>query len=122
MQAPLPDSDNNPYHVFRQRAKPNKPQTRRRRETQEESLEKLRAIHDNLSQALAIAELVREREVKKARLTVRFFSWYRIAPVFRQIFRFEPASSLRNAALPPPLYASVWQVCKGSCMPCMHAM
>lgn len=71
MQAPTPDSDNNPYHVFRQRAKPNKPQTRRRRETQEESLEKLRSIHENLSQALAIAELVREREVKKTRLTVR---------------------------------------------------
>ena len=57
MQAPTPDSDNNPYHVFRQRAKPNKPQTRRRRETQEESLEKLRSIHDNLSQALSIAEI-----------------------------------------------------------------
>ena len=72
MQAPTPDSDNNPYHVFRQRAKPNKPQTRRRRETQEESLEKLRSIHDNLSQALSIAEMVRDREVKKTRLTVRF--------------------------------------------------
>lgn len=70
VQAPTPDSDNNPYHVFRQRAKPNKLQTRRRRETQEESLEKLRSIRDNLAHALAIAEMVREREAKKTRLTV----------------------------------------------------
>jgi hypothetical protein len=70
MQVPTPDSDNNPYHVFRQRTKPNKPQTRRRRETQEESLEKLRSIRENLSQALSIAEMVREREHKKHRWTV----------------------------------------------------
>ena len=70
MQAPTPDSDNNPHHVFRQRTKPNKPLTRRRRETQEESLEKLRAVRQNIMSALQLAESVREREAKKTRVNV----------------------------------------------------
>lgn len=70
MQAPTPDSDNNPHHVFRQRTKPNKPLTRRRRETQEESLEKLRAVRHNVVSALRLAEAVRDREAKKTRVNV----------------------------------------------------
>lgn len=71
LQAPTPESDANPYLVFRQRQKPNKPLTRRRRETQEESLDKISAIVENLQGALRLAELVRVREQHKTVLNVR---------------------------------------------------
>ena len=71
LQAPTPEADANPYLVFRQRAKPNKPLTRRRRETQEESLEKINLILRNLEHVVKIAAMVREREASKSYLTVR---------------------------------------------------
>lgn len=71
LQAPTPESDNNPFLVFRMRAKPNRPQTRRRRETQEESLDKIRSMQQNLGEALRIAEMVRMREAKKGEMLVR---------------------------------------------------
>ena len=82
LQAPTPESDANPYLVFRQRAKPNKPLTRRRRETPEESLDKIAAIVENLQGALRLAELVRVREQHKTVLNVR--AWR--APVSRPVF------------------------------------
>jgi hypothetical protein len=71
LQAPTPESETNPYLVFRQRQKPNKPLTRRRRETPAESLEKISAIVENLESAIRLAEVVREREAKKTLLNVR---------------------------------------------------
>eukprot|EP00887_Chlorella_sp_A99_P003834 scaffold11.g3834.t1 len=44
LQAPTPPADQNPYNVFRPRERLNRPQTRRRRENNEDSLEKLRMI------------------------------------------------------------------------------
>lgn len=75
LQAPTPESDANPYLVFRQRQKPNKPLPRRRRETLQESLEKISAIVENLESAIRLAEVVREREAKKTLLTVRLAPW-----------------------------------------------
>jgi Tfp pilus assembly protein PilP len=71
LQAPTPESEPNPYLVFRQRAKPNKPLTRRRRETQDESIEKMAAIVENLDHALKLAGILKEREGQKMCLTVR---------------------------------------------------
>ena len=71
LQAPTPESEANPYLVFRQRAKPSKPLTRRRRETQEESLDKLGAVLENLEHAMKVAAMVRDREAQKRVLVVR---------------------------------------------------
>ena len=76
LQAPTPESDNNPFLVFRMRAKPNRPQTRRRRETQEESLEKLRTLRQNFDMALGLAKLVTLRERKKMEIVVRYRRWF----------------------------------------------
>jgi len=71
LQAPTPESDNNPFLVFRMRAKPNRPQTRRRRETQEESMEKLRMLRHNLEANMRLASMVLMREKKKMDIVVR---------------------------------------------------
>eukprot|EP00892_Ulva_mutabilis_P004363 jgi/Ulvmu1/2299/UM013_0146.1 len=91
LQAPTPDSDNNPHHVFRQRTKPNKPLTRRRRETQEESLEKLRAVRHNVVSALRLAEAVRDREAKKTRVN----------NLNVDIGQFQLLRALRDSSMPP---------------------
>ena len=65
LQAPTPINDNNPYNVFRPRERLNRPQTRRRRENNEDSLDKLRMIRGNLMTALDIFETLVKRERKK---------------------------------------------------------
>jgi enhancer of polycomb-like protein len=70
LQAPTPECDANPYLVFRQRAKPNKPLTRRRREAQEESLEKIDMILSNLEHVLTLTSMIKDREAQKRSLTV----------------------------------------------------
>ncbi|KDD76451.1 hypothetical protein H632_c221p0 [Helicosporidium sp. ATCC 50920] len=65
LQAPTPPNDNNPYNVFRPRERVNRPQTRRRRENNDESLEKLRMIRENITRALDLFEYLVKRENRK---------------------------------------------------------
>jgi enhancer of polycomb-like protein len=51
--------------VFRQREKTNRPQTRRRRENDQGSFEKMRQIRKNMEMVYAIVELECRREEKK---------------------------------------------------------
>lgn len=68
LEAPTGAQDNNPYAVFRPREKQSRPQTRRRRENDVRSYERLREVHDNLTAALQLIETVCERERKKREL------------------------------------------------------
>ncbi|KAL4429854.1 hypothetical protein ABPG77_010971 [Micractinium sp. CCAP 211/92] len=65
LQAPTPINDQNPYNVFRPRERIHRPQTRRRRENNADSLEKLRMIRENVLRALDIFECLVKRERKK---------------------------------------------------------
>eukprot|EP01025_Chloroclados_australasicus_P044792 TRINITY_DN4880_c1_g2_i10.p1 TRINITY_DN4880_c1_g2~~TRINITY_DN4880_c1_g2_i10.p1 ORF type:complete len:517 (-),score=58.25 TRINITY_DN4880_c1_g2_i10:783-2228(-) len=69
-QAATPSSDTNPFNVFRPREKIHRVQTRRRRENNEESLEKLRMIHQNLQNATKMVEMIQKREELKKELLV----------------------------------------------------
>ncbi|PSC68541.1 enhancer of polycomb 1 [Micractinium conductrix] len=63
--APTPINDQNPYNVFRPRERIHRPQTRRRRENNADSLEKLRMVRENVLKALDIFEGLVKRERKK---------------------------------------------------------
>lgn len=65
LQPPPAPNDNNPFNVFRQREKTNRPQTRRRRENDQASFEKMRQIRRNMEMVYAIVELELRREEKK---------------------------------------------------------
>lgn len=65
LQAPTPLNNSDPYKVFRSRDRPNRPQTRRRRENNPDSLEKLSLIADNIKMAMQLFELVVRRERKR---------------------------------------------------------
>ena len=65
LQPPPAPNDANPFNVFRQREKTNRPQTRRRRENDAPSFEKMRQIRRNVEMAYAIVELQLRREEKK---------------------------------------------------------
>lgn len=65
LQPPPAPNDNNPFNVFRQREKTNRPQTRRRRENDQASFEKMRQIRKNMEMVYAIVELELRREEKK---------------------------------------------------------
>ena len=56
--------------LCRPREKANRPQTRRRKDTNEENLEKLRTIRLNQQKAVELAQLVLKREKKKQALVV----------------------------------------------------
>ena len=66
LQPPPAPNDANPFNVFRQREKTNRPQTRRRRENDAVSFDKLRLIRRGMEMAYAIVELQLKREEKKA--------------------------------------------------------
>lgn len=65
LQAPTPLNNTDPHRVFRSRDRPNRPQTRRRRENNPDSLDKLSMIADNIKMAMQLFELVVRRERKK---------------------------------------------------------
>ncbi|KFM29105.1 Enhancer of polycomb-like protein 2 [Auxenochlorella protothecoides] len=65
LQALTPPNDNNPYNVFRPRERVHRPQTRRRRENNEDSLDKLRMVRENVLKALDLFEMLVKRERKK---------------------------------------------------------
>ncbi|CAL8467691.1 g7229 [Coccomyxa elongata] len=68
LQAPTSASDQNPFGVFRPREKIHRPQTRRRRENNEDSLEKMQAIRKNMKKACEILEWLTRREQRKVNL------------------------------------------------------
>lgn len=65
LQAPTPLNNTDPHRVFRSRDRPNRPQTRRRRENNPDSLDKLTMIADNIKMAVQLFELIVRRERKK---------------------------------------------------------
>lgn len=78
LQAPTPINDQNPYRVFRPREKIHRPQTRRRRENNPDSLEKLHMIRDNLTAALDLFQLVVKRERKKRDMAYVVTDWQQL--------------------------------------------
>ena len=65
LQPPPAPNDANPFNVFRQREKTNRPQTRRRRENDASSFDKMRQIRKHMEMAYAVVELTLKREEKK---------------------------------------------------------
>jgi len=65
LQAATSVSDTNPYNVFRPREKAHRPQTRRRRENDLASFEKMRDLRLNMEMAKELLECVVKREKKK---------------------------------------------------------
>ena len=65
LQPPPAPGDSNPFNVFRQREKTNRPQTRRRRENDGASYDKMRAIRRQMEMVYAVVELQLRREEKK---------------------------------------------------------
>ncbi|KAK9867296.1 hypothetical protein WJX84_005761 [Apatococcus fuscideae] len=65
LQAPTIPSDTNPFNVFRPREKIHRPQTRRRKENNDESLEKMRMLKQNVQKAYEIMKMVIGRERRK---------------------------------------------------------
>lgn len=75
LQAPTAITDTNPFNVFRPRERINRPQTRRRRENNQESWEKLLLMKHNLTKAKEITELMAKRERKKRDAVVGSVQW-----------------------------------------------
>lgn len=69
LQAPTAVTDTNPFNVFRPRERVNRPQTRRRRENEVSSLDKMKSIQENLGGALELMEQLIRRECKKRDVT-----------------------------------------------------
>ena len=65
LQPPPAPGDSNPFNVFRQREKTNRPQTRRRRENDGASYDKMRQIRRQMEMVYAVVELQLKREEKK---------------------------------------------------------
>ena len=65
LQPPPAPNDANPFNVFRQREKTNRPQTRRRRENDAGSFDKMRQIRKHMEMVYAVVELQLRREEKK---------------------------------------------------------
>ncbi|QDZ24925.1 hypothetical protein HOP50_15g74680 [Chloropicon primus] len=65
LQAPTSASDTNPYNVFRPREKANRPQTRRRRENNLQSFEKMKELRVNMEMAKELLEWAMKRERRK---------------------------------------------------------
>lgn len=72
--------------MFRPREKTHRPQTRRRRENNPDSLDKLNMIADNIKMALQLFELVVKRERRKRDMTYVVTDWQQLQ--IKQ--RFEP--------------------------------
>mmetsp|Transcript_10442 Transcript_10442/g.29715 ORF Transcript_10442/g.29715 Transcript_10442/m.29715 type:complete len:525 (-) Transcript_10442:261-1835(-) len=65
LQAPTSVSDTNPFNVFRPRERVNRPQTRRKRENDMTSYEKMKAMQQNLQSSVELMEQLIRREYKK---------------------------------------------------------
>jgi enhancer of polycomb-like protein len=68
LQPPPAPNDSNPFNVFRPREKISRPQTRRRRENDVTSDDKLRQLRKSLDISIGVLELVVKREKRKSEL------------------------------------------------------
>jgi enhancer of polycomb-like protein len=68
LQPPPAPNDSNPFNVFRPREKISRPQTRRRRENDVTSYDKLRQLRKSLDISIGVLELVVKREKRKSEL------------------------------------------------------
>ena len=68
LQPPPAPNDSNPFNVFRPREKISSPQTRRRRENDVTSYDKLRQLRKSLDISIGVLELVVKREKRKSEL------------------------------------------------------
>lgn len=68
LQPPPAPNDTNPFNVFRPREKLTRPQTRRRRENDVSSYDKLRQMRKSFDITIGICELMLKREKRKAEL------------------------------------------------------
>lgn len=89
LQAPTPINNTDPYKVFRPRDRVHRPQTRRRRENNPESLDKLTLIKQNIEDGLSLFELIVKRERKKRDMTYVVTDWQQLQ--IKQ--KFEPQTS-----------------------------
>lgn len=89
LQAPTAVNNSDPYKVFRPRDRVHRPQTRRRRENNTDSLDKLTLIKQNIEDGLSLLELVVKRERKKRDMVYVFTDWQQLQ--LKQ--RFEPRNS-----------------------------
>mmetsp|Transcript_34056 Transcript_34056/g.65059 ORF Transcript_34056/g.65059 Transcript_34056/m.65059 type:complete len:206 (+) Transcript_34056:24-641(+) len=62
---PPPVTDTNPYNVFRPREKISRPQTRRKRENDVPTFEKMQEIRRNMQQGMRILDVLAKRERRK---------------------------------------------------------
>jgi enhancer of polycomb-like protein len=65
LQAPTSASDKNPFNVFRPRDKPHRPHTRRKRENDMQSFEKMKELRTNMEMFKELLEWVMKRERRK---------------------------------------------------------
>jgi enhancer of polycomb-like protein len=68
LQPPPAPNDSNPFNVFRPREKISRPQTRRRRENDVTSYDKLRQLRKSLDISIGVLELSMKREKRKSEL------------------------------------------------------
>lgn len=78
LQAPTALNNQDPFKVFRPREKIHRPQTRRRRENNLDSYERLQTISENIRMALELFELVVKRERKKRDMTYVVTDWQQV--------------------------------------------
>lgn len=78
LQAPTPLNNQDPFRVFRPRERIHRPQTRRRRENNDDSFQRLTTISDNIRMALQLFELVVKRERKKRDMTYAVTDWQQL--------------------------------------------
>ena len=78
LQAPTPLNNQDPFKVFRPREKVHRPQTRRRRENNADSFERLQTIFDNIRMGMQLFELVVKRERKKRDMTFVVTDWQQL--------------------------------------------
>jgi enhancer of polycomb-like protein len=68
LQPPPAPNDTNPFNVFRPREKISRPQTRRRRENDASSYDKMRQLRKSFDISIGLLELVMKREKRKTEL------------------------------------------------------
>ncbi|KAJ7534426.1 hypothetical protein O6H91_13G094000 [Diphasiastrum complanatum] len=112
LQPPPPVNDTNPFNVFRPREKVHRPHTRRRRENDAQSFEKLRQVHRNLEQAKALVSTVQKREEKKRELVECETHLQRLHMNYKQMAEEDGIPLMNSAGLSPLLYkfpVSKWE-------------
>lgn len=78
LEAPTPHSNTDPFRAFRPREKPHRPQTRRRKENNSDSYNRLVLIWENMKIAQQLFELIFNREKKKRDIVYVMTDWQQL--------------------------------------------